>query len=77
MRPGKRRAQAITPEGRLKDLKGTVKAHIRSLGEHPSGVIKLQFGFLKHPAARIGQESVQDQCTGGIDESRTSLGDGC
>ena len=39
MRPGKRRVLPDTPEGRLDDLVETAKAHIRSKGEHPFGVI--------------------------------------
>jgi IS5 family transposase len=47
MRPGKRRAQPDTLEGRLQDLIETAKAHICSKVEHPFRVIKQQFGFLK------------------------------
>ena len=47
MRPGKRRALADTPEGRLADLVETAKAHIRSKVDHPFRVIKQQFGFQK------------------------------
>ena len=47
MRPAKRRALPDTPEGRLKDLVETAKAHIRSKVEHPFRVIKQQFGFQK------------------------------
>jgi IS5 family transposase len=39
MRPGKRRDLQDTPEGRLKDLIETAKAHIRSKVEHPFRVI--------------------------------------
>ena len=39
MRPGKRRVLPDTSEGRLDDLVETAKAHIRSKGEHPFGVI--------------------------------------
>ena len=47
MRPGKRRALPDTPEGRLRDLIETAKAHIRSKGEHPFRVIMQQFCFQK------------------------------
>jgi IS5 family transposase len=39
MRPGKRRALPGTPEGRLDDLIGTAKSHIRAKNEHPLRVI--------------------------------------
>ena len=39
MRPGKRRVLPDTPEGHGDDLIETAKAHIRSKGEHPFGVI--------------------------------------
>jgi IS5 family transposase len=47
MRPGKRRALADTPDGRVMDLIEIAKAHIRSKVEHPFRVIKQQFGFQK------------------------------
>jgi IS5 family transposase len=47
MRPGKRRALADTPDGKLQDLIEAAKAHIRAKGEHPFRVIKQQFGFQK------------------------------
>ncbi len=47
MRPGKRRALADTPDGRVQDLIETAKAHIRSKVEHPFRVIKQQFGVQK------------------------------
>ena len=47
MRPGKRRVLPDMPEGRLDDLIGTAKAHIRAKGEHPFRVIKRHFGFQK------------------------------
>jgi IS5 family transposase len=45
MRPGKRRALADNPDGRVQDLIEPAKAHIRSKVEHPSRMIKQQFGF--------------------------------
>jgi IS5 family transposase len=47
MRPGKRRALADTPDGRVQDLIETAKAHFRSKVEHPFRMIKHQFGFQK------------------------------
>ena len=46
MRPGKRRALADSPDGRVQDLIVTAKAHIRSKVEHPFRVLKRQFGHL-------------------------------
>ena len=47
MRPGQRRVLPESPEGRLRDLMVTAKAHFRAKGEHPFRVIKQQFGFQK------------------------------
>jgi IS5 family transposase len=47
MRPGQRRVLPESPEGRLRDLMETAKAHFRAKGEHPFRVIKQQFGFQK------------------------------
>ena len=69
MRPGKRRALPDTPDGKLQDLIETAKAHVRAKVEHPFRVIKQQFGFQKNPAARPGQEPLQDQSAGSVDES--------
>jgi IS5 family transposase len=47
MGPGKRRVLPDTPDGKLRVLIETAKAHIRSKVEHPFRVIKQQFGFQK------------------------------
>jgi IS5 family transposase len=47
MRPGQRRVFPESPEGRLRDLMETAKAHFRAKREHPFRLIKQQFGFQK------------------------------
>jgi len=50
MRSGKRRALLDIPNGRLQDLAGTAKAHVRAKANQPFWVIKIKqyFGFQKN-----------------------------
>jgi hypothetical protein len=55
MRPGKRRTLPDNPDGRLKDLVKTAKAHVRAKVENPP--------------AWPGKEPLQNQCAVSADES--------
>ena len=69
MRPGERRALPDTAEGRQDDLVETAKALIRAKGEHPFLRDQAAARISENSPAGHGQESLQGQGAGCIDQS--------